>query len=143
MINEPYGWGGMYGEQDCSRFIKEIFGTVGLNLPRNSSKQALVGVRTGEYPAGTPDAVKRAALAHEALAGITLMRLRGHIMLFLGFVNDTPYAIHETWGYREKQWYGDRIRVINRVAVTDLSLGQGSKKGSYLTRMYAISILTK
>jgi hypothetical protein len=142
MINEPYGWGGLYGEQDCSRFIKEIFDTVGLYLPRNSSKQALVGVLVGEYPAGTPDVVKREALIREAVAGITLMRLRGHIMLFLGFVNDKPYAIHETWGYREKQWYGDRIRVVNRVAVTDLSLGQGSKKGSYLKRVYAIRILT-
>jgi hypothetical protein len=142
MINEPYGWGGMYGEQDCSRFIKEIFDTVGLYLPRNSSKQALVGVLLGEYPAGTTDAVKREALAREAVAGITLMGLRGHIMLFLGFVNDKPYAIHETWGYREKQWYGDRIRVINRVAVTDLTLGQGSKKGSYLERMYAIRMLS-
>lgn len=143
MINEPYGWGGMYGEQDCSRFIKEIFNTVGLYLPRNSSKQALVGVPIGEYPDDTPDAVKREALARDALAGITLLRLRGHIMLFLGFVNDKPYAIHETWGYRERRWYGDRIRVINRVAVTDLSLGQGSKKGSYLKRMYAIRMLTQ
>ena len=143
MINEPYGWGGMYGEQDCSRFIKEIFNTIGLYLPRNSSKQALVGVAIGEYPEGTPDTVKREALAHDALAGITIMRLRGHIMLFLGFVNDKPYAIHETWGYREKRWYGDRIRVINRVAVTDLLLGQGSKKGSYLRRMYAIRMLTQ
>ena len=143
MINEPYGWGGMYGEQDCSRFIKQIFDTVGLYLPRNSSKQAIVGIPIGEYPADTPDAEKQTALAHEALAGITVMALRGHVMLFLGFVNDRPYAIHETWGYREKRWYGDRVRVINRVAVTDLSLGRGSKRGSYLERTYAIRLLAQ
>ena len=37
LLNAPYGWGGMYGEQDCSRFIQEVFATVGISLPRNSS----------------------------------------------------------------------------------------------------------
>jgi hypothetical protein len=141
MINQPYGWGGMYGEQDCSRFIKEVFDTVGLYLPRNSSKQILAGVPIGEYEADTPDSVKIKDLSENALAGATLLRLRGHIMLFLGFAGGDPYAIHEVWGYREGRWCGDRIRVINRVAVTDLSLGHGSKNGSWLQRTYAIAII--
>jgi len=141
LLNAPYGWGGMYGEQDCSRFVQEIFATVGISLPRNSSKQSRVGVLLGEYPDNTRKEAKLDILSWKATGGCTLLYLRGHIMLFLGTIHGTPYAIHSTWGYRQPQWWRDRIRVINRVAVTDLSLGTGSKKGSYLARLRSIRMI--
>ena len=49
LLYEPYGWGGMHGEQDCSRFLQEIFATVGISLPRNSSQQAEVGRRLAQF----------------------------------------------------------------------------------------------
>lgn len=143
LLNEPYGWGGMYGEQDCSRFIQEVFATVGIYLPRNSSKQAQVGLLVGEYSGDTPEEIKLKALAGEAIGGITLLKLRGHIMLFLGTVNGCHYAIHDIWAYRDKAWWSDIVRVVNRVAVTDLSLGKGSKKGSLLERLYIIRVISK
>ncbi|MFA6281770.1 MAG: SH3 domain-containing protein, partial [Candidatus Omnitrophota bacterium] len=39
LFNAPYGWGGTGGEQDCSSYMQEIFQTVGITLPRNSSAQ--------------------------------------------------------------------------------------------------------
>lgn len=41
----PYVWGGndMYRGVDCSAFVKNLFGDVGLNLPRTAAEQALVG----------------------------------------------------------------------------------------------------
>ncbi len=42
MLNQPYGWGDMYGEQDCSRFLQMVFATVGIMLPRDSKDQAQV-----------------------------------------------------------------------------------------------------
>lgn len=142
MLNEPYGWGGMYGEQDCSRFIDEIFATVGIMLPRNSTKQARVGRLIAEYAGNASGHEKREPLCRECVGGITIMQLKGHVMLFLGCVNGKPYAIHDTWGYRERVWRGDRVRVINRVAVTGLSLGEGTKNGSYLDRLMAVRMLT-
>ncbi|MDD5722159.1 MAG: SH3 domain-containing protein [Syntrophales bacterium] len=142
LINAPYGWGGMYGEQDCSRFVQEIFATVGVSLPRNSSKQSQVGDLLGEYPGNTAKETKLDILSRKAIGGCTLLYLRGHIMLFLGTIEGTPYAIHSTWGYREPLWWGERTRVINRVAVTNLSLGEGSKKGSYLERLRSIRLIS-
>ncbi len=142
LLNAPYGWGGMNGEQDCSRFVQQLFATVGISLPRNSSKQSQAGVLIGEYPANAAKEAKLDTVSGEAIGGCTLLYLRGHIMLFLGMVHDTPYAIHSTWGYREPTWWGDRVRVINRVAVTNLSLGEGSKKGSYLERVRSIRLIT-
>lgn len=41
----PYAWGGndMYKGVDCSAFVKNLFGEVGMNLPRTAAEQALVG----------------------------------------------------------------------------------------------------
>lgn len=141
LLNAPYGWGGMYGEQDCSRFVQEVLATVGISLPRNSSKQSRVGGLLGAYSDDTVNERKLETLSQQAIGGCTLLYLRGHIMLFLGMMHNTPYAIHCTWGYREPTWWGDRVRVINRVAVTNLSLGAGSKKGSYLDRLCSVRVI--
>lgn len=141
LLNAPYGWGGMNGEQDCSRFIQQIFATVGISLPRNSSKQSRVGNLIVEYPNDAAGGEKLTALTENGVGGCTLLYLKGHIMLFLGTIDDTPYAIHSTWGYRQPKWGGDIVRVINRVAVTNLSLGEGSKKGSYLERLRSIRLI--
>jgi hypothetical protein len=124
MLNEPYGWGGMNGEQDCSAFLKGVFATVGISLPRNSAEQGKSG--------------KLIKNLSEAQPGITIAQMKGHIVLYLGTYQDRPFAIHEAYAYREPVNDGDRVRVFNRVAVSDLNLGKGSKKGSLLERMIAI-----
>jgi hypothetical protein len=137
MLNAPYGWGGMYGEQDCSRFLQEIFATVGVRLPRNSKEQALAGRKLADFAERELAANKIAAFKN-ASAGATILALKGHIMLYLGSVDGRPYAVHAVWGYREPAPDGERVRVINRVAVSDLDLGEGSQKGSLLERINAI-----
>ncbi|MCC6758057.1 MAG: SH3 domain-containing protein [Candidatus Omnitrophica bacterium] len=132
MLNEPYGWGGMNGEQDCSAFLKGVFATVGLDLPRNSGEQG----RTGKLVKNLSD----------ALPGITVAQMKGHIVLYLGTYDDRFFAIHEAYAYREPQRAQagepvegeDRARVFNRVAVSDLNLGKGSKKGSLLERIVSV-----
>src|SRR5262249_39786850 len=100
MINQPYGWGDMYGEQDCSRFLQMIFATVGIMLPRNSRLQAEVSNIPSDFDEKSDDQAKIAALARVPAAG-TLLPMKGHIMLYLGMVNGKPYAIHDTSGYKE------------------------------------------
>lgn len=138
LLNSPYGWGGMEGEQDCSRFLHEVFSTVGINLPRNSKEQGGIGQALGQFDAHTANEEKLTVLKEKAVGGVTILPLKGHIMLYLGMVEDRPYVIHALWAYREKVAGNDRVRVINRVAVTDLYLGEGSKKGSLLERIIAV-----
>jgi hypothetical protein len=137
MLNEPYGWGGKYGEQDCSRLLQEVFATVGIILPRDSKDQAQVGQSLAAFKEDEPLTRKAATLKKFPVGGVVLP-MKGHIMLYLGTVNDRPYAIHSVWGYREPSDEGDIVRVINRIAVSDLYLGEGSQKGSLLKRMNAI-----
>ena len=143
LLNAPYGWGGMYGEQDCSRFIQEIFATVGINMPRNSTDQAKVGELIARFDEKTKEEEKIKIILSRAIGGITTLRLKGHIMLYLGSVNGRPYVIHETWGYKEKGFLRDRIRVINKVVISDLSLGKDSKNGSLLKRIDTVRLIKR
>ena len=140
MLNAPYGWGGMYGEQDCSRYIQQVFATVGVSLPRNSADQAMVGKRVAEFDPDTPEMIKIRSL-DQALGGVTLLYLKGHIMLYLGKTGFLPYAIHETWAYRAPDGDQELTYKINRVAVTDLDLGKGSRSGSLLERLRTVLMI--
>lgn len=143
LLNDPYGWGGMYGEQDCSKFIQEIFSTVGLQLPRNSSLQAQVGKLITQFSNNTTEKERLEIINTKAISGITILQLQGHIMLYLGSINYNPYVIHATWGYSDKNLSDNIIRVINHVVVSDLSLGKDSEKKSHLERLKTVRNISK
>ena len=122
LLNCPYGWGGMCGEQDCSRFIQMVFATVGILLPRNSSAQAKTGFLLREFTVEDSLEEKLKVIVEKGVGGITLLHIPGHIMLYLGSVEGRPYVIHSLWAYRE----GDKLREVKRVVVSDLLLGEKS-----------------
>ncbi len=143
LLHAPYGWGGSFGERDCSQFLCEIFSTVGIILPRNSAGQARVGRPVEGFVADSSEHAKKDLLANGAVPGATLLRFPGHIMLYLGVVDGEPYAIHATWGYRERRGRSDITRLVNRVVVSTLSLGEGSKAGSHLKRLTNAAVVTR
>ncbi len=130
MLNAPYGWGGANGEQDCSAFLKQIFATVGIHLPRNSAQQGQSGNLLGSKA--------EMGLFKKALGGMVIAQLKGHVVLYLGMADEKPYVIHAAFAYRQPVDGQDQTRVVNRVIVSDLSLGAGSKKGSLWQRIVAI-----
>ena len=123
MCSSDLSWGDMYGEQDCSRFLQMVFATVGVILPRDSKDQAQVSSSVVDFDGKSDDAAKIAAIAR-APAANTLLTMKGHIMLYLGTVNGKPYVIHDT-----------TVSAMDRVIISDLSLGQGTPKGSLLKRL--------
>ncbi|MCK9613915.1 MAG: SH3 domain-containing protein [Candidatus Omnitrophica bacterium] len=139
LLNSPYGWGGMDGEQDCSSYIQEIFMTVGITLPRNSSAQAKIGIPL--VKAGSETEEKLKIIKQEAIPGATILQMKGHIVLYIGMHKNTPYVIHETHGYGQMSGSENISRVVNRVIVSDLSLGEGSKKGSLISRITNIRLV--
>ena len=120
MLGERYGWGGTYGSRDCSAFIRDIYLTFGIELPRNSLPQALT-------PAEHTDAAKLTAAEREKLlagspAG-TLVQMPGHIMLYLGTIKGKPYIIHSVYALAPSDAGGaDGVSVLNCVAVTDMEM---------------------
>ncbi len=142
LLNTPYGWGGMYGEQDCSRFIQEIFACFGILMPRNSSQQGKVGAPVATFGSTLDEDQRRKALVSSARGGVTTLQFPGHIMLYLGDMGGEPYAIHDLYAYTEPMSDDERLISINRVAVTSLALGGGTKKGSLLMRLVNVRELS-
>jgi hypothetical protein len=140
-LDKPYGWGGMYGEQDCSEFIREIFSTTGVTLPRNSSDQAKVGIPIGLLSGKADGERTKRLLVEDAVPGITLVGMKGHIMLFLGIINGNAYVIHDLWGYTQRSWLRETVRVVRRVVVTDLELAKGTRRGTFLERVNAVRLI--
>ena len=141
LLGAPYGWGDMGGAQDCSRFIHMVFATMGLDLPRNSAEQGRSGLSLAEFADGTDAGEKMALIADQGIGALTLLRLKGHIMLYLGKDKNRLYAMHAVWAYRQKGPLGDETTVLGRVVVSDLSLGKGSSKGSLLERIVSVRLL--
>ncbi len=137
MLDKPYGWGDMYGRQDCSRFLQMVYATVGIALPRDSRTQAQVGQALASFDERSTDKEKLQALEN-APGALTILPMKGHIMLYLGIIDGVPYAIHETSGYSQLEDNREVKYVLNRTVVSDLSLGEGSRKGSLLRRLLKI-----
>jgi cell wall-associated NlpC family hydrolase len=136
-LDSPYGWGGQYDALDCSSFLKNVFACFGLKLPRNSAAQ----IQQGTYLFGAnfqktdDEIVKNEAIIKKAIAAASLIYFPGHIMLYIGEYQGQPYVIHSVWGYRAQKNNKDTYYIINKVAVSGLDLGRGTKSGSFLQRI--------
>jgi len=138
LLNAPYGWGGMHGEQDCSRFVQEVFASMGIMLPRNSAQQGKVGRLMGSFSSAQKLPERQSILSNETLGGITTLQFPGHIMLYIGSVDSVPYAIHDLFAYTEPADTADndeRLVPINKVVVSSLMIGDGTKKGPFIMRL--------
>jgi len=133
MLNHPYGWGDRLGGRDCSRFIMDLFRTFGILMPRNSKEQAMVGTDLGLAEGKSVGEKRR--LLDRAAPLVTLIRLPGHIMLYLGKDKGKHYVIHSTWGIQESEKTGPTVRKIGMAVISDLSLGENGPNGSLLDRI--------
>ncbi len=139
-LGDPYGWGGRAGERDCSRFLRDLMATFGLQLARHSGVQAELGVRNVEVSEMEPRA-KRAAIRRAGEQGVVLLYMRGHIMLYLGSDGERDYAISSISEYLEPCEGGEpTTRRIDRIAVSTLALGEGTPRTSFLERIARLVI---
>jgi len=127
-LNAPYGWGGMYGEQDCSKFLQEVYATTGVKLPRNSSSQSNVGKEKVEL-SGISQNAKEEFVNNFSIIGGTIFHLKGHIVLYIGNYKGEPYIIHTVWGESSKHF------PLGRTAVTSLNFNHYLKKIDRITNI--------
>ncbi len=128
-LNAPYGWGGSFGEQDCSKFIQEIYATVGVKMPRNSLSQSNASNNYMELKSLTKDA-KIDLLINSAPIGSTIVHLKGHIMLYIGDYKGEPYVIQTVWGESSRHF------ALGRTAVTSLNFN------NYIDKIDRATIIT-
>ncbi|MDX3772559.1 SH3 domain-containing protein [Chromatiaceae bacterium AAb-1] len=140
-LGERYGWGHDYNGRDCTGFIAEIYRTFGLIMPRNSGQQGHGQYgRNTRFTADSSGQEKLAAL-HHAQAG-DLIYLPGHVVMYLGTVNEQPFVIHDVNGLSYMQQDGRYYTgTLNGVVVTPLLPLHQSAENSYLDRVYNIKSL--
>ena len=153
LLDKPYGWGGHEGGIDCSRFVMEVLGSFGIQLPRHSSRQAQAGTFTIDVPESLSDRERTELLDRASRRGVALIHFPGHIMMYLGKSEEgAPMAIHAFSEYVEPCADGiadpgddpspaETIRRVDRVTVTGMELGRGTTRRSFLERMTRIAVL--
>lgn len=146
MLKNTYGWGGMYGERDCSSMIRDMYAPFGIWLPRNSAAQA----RKGEVIslAGLPNDEKLSKIKTLGVPFETIIYLKGHVLLYIGTYQDNVLTMHNFWGVRTIDKGGNKGRhIIGKAIVSTLELGseleEYDPEMKLLNRVESMNIFTR
>ncbi|WP_298038539.1 NlpC/P60 family N-terminal domain-containing protein [uncultured Desulfuromonas sp.] len=122
MVGQAYGWGESFADRDCSATVRDLFAPFGLWLPRNSSKQAMEG--TVVPLSGLSPSRRERRLLDEGVPFLTLVRVPGHIMLYIGEHEDRAALLHTLWGVRTRNlWNREGRWIVGKTAITTLEPG--------------------
>lgn len=122
LVGEPYGWGGLGGNRDCSALVRDIFVPFGLWLPRNSSDQA--GAWKFVSFQNLVPTEKEALILRRGVPWRTLLWTPGHIMLYIGARDGKPLIFHNFWSVKTRDAAGKRSKlIVGRAAITTLRPG--------------------
>lgn len=137
-LGERYGWGHSYNARDCTGFVSEVYKTFGIYMPRNSGQQGLSSM--GENTRFTEDSTREDKLAtFKSLDAGDLIYIPGHVMMYIGHVDDQPYVIHDVSGLSYIDENGEYYKgVLNGVSVTPLIPLHLSQETTYVDKMYNI-----
>lgn len=146
MIGEPYGWGGLYGNRDCSSMTRDFFSVFGIWLPRHSEDQVK---EAGIYIdlRGLSPEEKEKTILEKSVPYLSLLWRKGHVMLYIGQKDGRALIFHNIWGIRTKDLRGQEGRkIIGKAVITTLRPGQelidiDSASGSLLDHIAAMNIL--
>ena len=126
LIDEPYGWGGLLNNRDCSSFTQDYFATFGKFLHRNSKAQ----LSNGKYldMSNLSNNEKKEFMKKNGVPFSTLVYLKGHIMLYIGVKENEPLVFHNIWSVRLKDTDGKKYRhIIGKATITTLEPGKDIK----------------
>lgn len=86
-----YGWGGSFSSNDCSGMVRQVYACFGFDLPRNSSSiSELYDLGGTDFSRATKK--KKLEMIKKLPTG-TLLYMEGHLMIYLGMVEEKPYVI--------------------------------------------------
>jgi cell wall-associated NlpC family hydrolase len=137
-LGERYGWGHSYNARDCSGLVMEVYKTFGVLLPRNSAQQR-------NSPVGDNRQIDASVSAEEKLKILAscdvgdLLYCPGHVMLYLGNIDDEPYVIHSLFGAGWTDEAGNfQEGVLNGASVTPLTQIYVSPQETYFEQLSGI-----
>ena len=149
IINEisktKYGWGGVYGQRDCSSTLMDFYTPFGIWLPRNSSAQAQIGEVLNLRNLNDKDKIQ--FIKEEAIPFQTLLYRKGHIVLYVGTFENEIIVYQNVWGIRTKKDNEEGRFIIGKVIFSTLKLGDELKdydeSAELLRNIESMNILTR
>ena len=140
-----YGWGGIYGQRDCSSTLMDLFTPFGIALPRNSSKQSEVGEVINLRKLNDADKIQY--IKEEAIPFQTLLYRKGHIVLYVGVHNNEIIVFQNVWGIRTKKGSQEGRFIIGKPVFSTLRLGSElenyDKSAELLRNIESMNTLTR
>ncbi len=143
MIGTPYGWGELFDDRDCSAMIRDFFLPFGVWLGRGSYDQTHSG--TTISLAGKSLDEKSRILVEKGVPFLTLVYLKGHIMLYVGIRDGKPLVFHDLWGVTVKDKEGKEAKqLVGKAIISTLTPGSelALATGPLLARVTKIRIVT-
>jgi len=137
-LGERYGWGHSYDGRDCSGFISEVYASMGVRLPRNTSDQARSPALQHTLFTDKDGTEARMAAVRTLDVG-DLVYIPGHVMMVIGRVDGEPWVIHDTNGGSFLGPDGKmRSLHLNAVSVTPLMPLRFNPEQRYVDRITSI-----
>ena len=126
LMGQPYGWGGLYENRDCSALIQDILASFGVLLPRNSKDQAGAGRFVALEGMEGPEKERR--VRQQGVPLLTILYMPGHVMLYLGQdpVSGRVVVCHAMWGLKTVRPFPQSPGrwVVGRTVITSLEPGK-------------------
>jgi hypothetical protein len=146
MLGKPYGWGGMYGNRDCSSLTKDFYAPFGIFLPTNSTDQVKFGRSSLDLGKLSGEQKKRSIMAH-GVPFLTLVGMKGHAMIYIGNYRNQPMILHTFWGVRTADEYNSEGRhLVAKGCITTLQAGwdvpNRNPDGELLNKVYKLAYVT-
>ncbi|MCP4482699.1 MAG: hypothetical protein GY817_08125 [bacterium] len=125
MIGQPYGWGGLYGNRDCSMLTMDLLAGFGFSLPRHSKAQAKYG---GKFISlkNLSNQSKINKIKTQGKPFRTLIWMPSHIMFYIGqdIKTDKPLIYHSIWGIKAiLDDKSEDVKIIGKTIVSTLTVG--------------------
>lgn len=136
-LGERYGWGHDYESRDCSGFVSEIYRSMAIILPRNTSDQAKSPAFDREPYAIELSREQRLKRVKQLHIG-DLIYVPGHVMMVIGYDAFGPWVIHDSHGtgfLQNGQFYSVPS---NGVAITPLLSMALSADKTYIDAITAV-----
>ena len=137
-LGERYGWGHSYDGRDCSGFVSDVYRSMGVQMPRDTSKQSISRALEHRLFTDKDSREARIKAAHALQVG-DLVYIPGHVMMVIGQLHGQPYVIHDVGGMSYRKADGSKAHVkLNAVSVTPLLPMLFNDKQTFVDRMTSI-----
>lgn len=145
LLGEKYGWGGFLANRDCSAMTRDFLAPFGVWIPRNSAAQKSFGEYLSLKELSAQE--KETMILKNGIAFLSLIYLKGHIMLYAGEQNGHAMVLHNTWGVKTLEEGNEGRNVIGKAIVSDLYVGENQanvpKESLLINRVEGILIKPK